>query len=128
MERIEVITSVQRRRRYSGQEKAQFVAMTMQPGSSVSSVARQYGISPSLLFKWKRLMQDGGVTVMEANDQVVSVSDYNSLLKKVKQLEQILGRKTVEAEILKDALEIAQAKKYISHIPLLPPDDTQHNK
>ena len=51
MERIEVITSVQRRRRYSGQEKAQFVAMTMQPGSSVSSVARQYGISLSLLFK-----------------------------------------------------------------------------
>lgn len=128
MERIEVITSVQRRRRYSGQEKAQFVAMTTQPGSSVSSVSRQYGISPSLLFKWKRLMQDGGVTAVEANDQVVSVSDYNSLLKKVKQLEQMLGCKTVEAEILKDALEIAQAKKYISHIPLLPPDDTQHNK
>lgn len=128
MERIEVITSVQRRRRYTGQEKAQFVAMTMQPGSSVSSVARQYGITPSLLFKWKKLMQDGGVTAVEANDQVVSVSDYNSLLKKVNQLEQMLGRKTVEAEILKDALEIAQAKKYISHMPLLPPDATQHNK
>jgi len=128
MERIEVITSVQRRRRYTGQEKAQFVAMTMQPGSSVSSVARQYGITPSLQFKWKKLMQDGGVTAVEANDQVVSVSDYNSLLKKVKQLEQMLGRKTVEAEILKDALEIAQAKKYISHMPLLAPDDTQHNK
>ena len=128
MERIEVITSVQRRRRYTGQEKAQFVAMTMQPGSSVSSVARQYGITPSLLFKWKKLMQDGGVTAVEANDQVVSVSDYNSLLKKVTQLEQMLGRKTVEAEILKDALEIAQAKKYISHMPLLPPDATQHNK
>jgi transposase len=67
MERIEVIKSVQRRRRYSGQEKAQFVAMTMQPGSSVPSVARQYGISPSLLFKWKRLMQDGGVTAVETN-------------------------------------------------------------
>ena len=128
MERIEVITSVQRRRRYTGQEKAQFVAMTMQPGSSVSSVARQYGITPSLLFKWKKLMQDGGITAVEANDQVVSVSDYNSLLKKVNQLEQMLGRKTVEAEILKDALEIAQAKKYISHMPLLPPDATQHNK
>ena len=76
MERIEVITSVQRRRRYTGQEKAQFVAMTLQPGSSVSSVARQYGITPSLLFKWKKLMQDGGVTAVEANDQVVSVSDY----------------------------------------------------
>ena len=124
MERIEVITSVQRRRRYTGQEKAQFVAMTMQPGSSVSSVARQYGITPSLLFKWKKLMQDGGVTAVEANDQVVSVSDYNSLLKKVKQLEQMLGRKTVEAEILKDALEIAQTKKYISHMPF---DPSQNN-
>ncbi|WP_409410413.1 IS3 family transposase [Acinetobacter terrae] len=116
MERIEVIISVQRRRRYSVQEKAQFVAMTMQPGSSVSSIARQYGISPSLLFKWKRLIQDGGVTAVEANDQVVSVSDYNALLKKVKQLEQMLGRKTVEAEILKDALEIAPDKKvHIAH-------------
>lgn len=67
MERIEVITSVQRRRRYSGQEKAQFVAMAMQQGSSVPSVARQYGISPRLLFKWKRLMQDGGVTAVETN-------------------------------------------------------------
>ena len=128
MERIEVITSVQRRRRYTGQEKAQFVAMTMQPGSSVSSVARQYGITPSLLFKWKKLMQDGGVTAVEANDQVVSVSDYNSLLKKVKQLEQMLGRKTVEAEILKDALEIAAAKKFISPIVLSPPDSTQSDK
>ena len=67
MERFGVVTSVQRRRRYSGQVTAQFVAMTMQPGSSVPSVARQYGISPRLLFKWKRLMQDGGVTAVETN-------------------------------------------------------------
>lgn len=54
--------------------------MTMQSGSSVSSVARQYSISPSLLFKWKIFIQDGGVTVIEANNQVVSVSDYNVIL------------------------------------------------
>ena len=46
MERIEVITSVQRRRRYSGQEKAQFVALTTQSGSSVSSISRQYVLHP----------------------------------------------------------------------------------
>ncbi|MHA3061696.1 hypothetical protein ACX1N5_13715 [Acinetobacter sp. ANC 4636] len=38
MERIEVITSAQRCRRYSGEEQARFVALTMQPGSSVSSI------------------------------------------------------------------------------------------
>ena len=49
MERIEVITSVQRRQRFSAHEKAQFIAMTMQPGSSVSSLIRLYGISLNLL-------------------------------------------------------------------------------
>ncbi|ENU79116.1 hypothetical protein F975_03086 [Acinetobacter sp. ANC 3789] len=38
MERIKTITSAQHRRRYSGQEKAQFVALTMQLGSSISSI------------------------------------------------------------------------------------------
>ena len=49
MERIEVIKSVQCRQRFSAHEKAQFIAMTMQPGSSVSSLNRLYGISPNLL-------------------------------------------------------------------------------
>ena len=49
MERIEVIKSVQCRQRFSAHEKAQFIAMTMQPGSSVSSLIRLYGISPNLL-------------------------------------------------------------------------------
>lgn len=49
MERIEVIKSVQCRQRFSAHEKAQFVAMTMQPSSSVSSLIRLYGISPNLL-------------------------------------------------------------------------------
>lgn len=60
MQRIEVITGDQKRRRYTPEEKARFVALAMQPGYTVSLVARQYGITPSLLFKWKRLMNEGG--------------------------------------------------------------------
>ncbi len=41
--RIEVITSVQRRRRWSTTEKVRLVEEAMQPGSSVSFVARRYG-------------------------------------------------------------------------------------
>nr|WP_117032990.1 IS3 family transposase [Klebsiella pneumoniae] len=93
------------------EEKARFVALAMQPGYIVSLVARQYGITPSLIFKWKRLMNEGGKSAIAAGDEVVSVSGLKALEKKVKQLEQMLGRKTMEAEILRDALEIAQAKK-----------------
>lgn len=123
MQRIEVITGEQKRRRYTAEEKSRFVALSMQPGYSVSLVARQYGITPSLLFKWKRLMNDGGQSAIAAGDEVVSVAEVKALEKKVKQLEQMLGRKTMEAEILRDALEIAQSKKLISRMPLLPPDD-----
>ncbi|GKW01501.1 hypothetical protein EO763_02215 [Pectobacterium odoriferum] len=123
VQRIEVITGEQKRRRYTAEEKSRFVALSMQPGYSVSLVARQYGITPSLLFKWKRLMNEGGQSAIAAGDDVVSVAEVKALEKKVKQLEQMLGRKTMEAEILRDALEIAQSKKLISRMPLLPPDD-----
>ena len=40
-----------RRRRYTAEEKLCFVAGCEAPGSSVSLVARKYGISPSQLFR-----------------------------------------------------------------------------
>jgi hypothetical protein len=43
---VEVITSVQRRRRWSAEEKAAIVQETHAPGMSVSLVARRQGIAP----------------------------------------------------------------------------------
>jgi transposase len=51
---IEVITSVQRRRRWSGAEKERLVAASLEPGAGVSSVAREAGIHPSQLYGWRR--------------------------------------------------------------------------
>ena len=52
--RVEVITSAQRRRGRSTAEKVRLVEEAMQPGLSVSYVARRHGVAPSLLFAWKR--------------------------------------------------------------------------
>jgi transposase len=54
---VEVITSVERRRRWSSAEKRQLVARTLEPGASVSAVAREAGIHPSQLFGWRRQMR-----------------------------------------------------------------------
>ncbi|AVZ56341.1 hypothetical protein CGY71_06755 [Salmonella enterica subsp. enterica serovar Typhi] len=107
VQRIEVITGEQKRRRHTPEDKARFIELAMQPGYAVSLVARQYGIKPSHLFKWKRLMIDGGKSAITAGDEVVSVSGVKALEKKVKQPEQMLGRKTMEVVILRDALVIA---------------------
>src|SRR4051794_29238937 len=52
--RIEVITGVGRRRRWTDQEKAWIVAESLDPASTVSAVARRYGLHPSQLFVWRQ--------------------------------------------------------------------------
>lgn len=41
-------------------------------------------------------------------------------VKQMRELQRILGKKTMEAEILKEAVEIARSRKWIAHSPLLP--------
>jgi transposase len=59
-EQVHVVTSVERRRRWSPQEKQQIVEETYQPGASLSQVARKYGINPSQVFTWRRWTKEGG--------------------------------------------------------------------
>jgi transposase len=63
LQRIEVITGVGRRRRWSPEAKARIVLESQQPGAVVSEVARQHGLSPQQLFGWRREargLADGG--------------------------------------------------------------------
>jgi transposase len=124
-ERIEVITSVQRRRRWSLDEKIRAVDESSVPGMTVSFVARKYGISPSLLFRWRKLMAEGGKVAVGADDAVVSAQEQRELKRRIRDLERALGRKTLEVEILKEAIEVAREKKLISRVPLLPEDDSR---
>ncbi|WP_010304145.1 transposase [Candidatus Odyssella thessalonicensis] len=61
VEQIEVITSSERRRRWSAFEKKTIVEETYEMGKSVSYVARKHGLSPSQLFLWRRKMEEGAV-------------------------------------------------------------------
>jgi len=68
MSPIEVITSVQRRRRWTPEEKRALLEEAEHPGSSVSSVARKYGVNPNQLFHWRKLMREGALVAVGADD------------------------------------------------------------
>ena len=121
---VEVITSVQRRRRWTVAEKLEMVEETELPGMSVSYVARKYGVSPSQLFTWRRLAREGKLSAIQAGEEVVAASEVKQLQTRVRELERLLGKKTMEVEILKDAVTLAREKKLISRMPLLPKEDT----
>ena len=52
--RFEVITGVGRRRRWTDEEKAWIVAESLDPTTTVSAVARRYGLHASRLFVWRQ--------------------------------------------------------------------------
>jgi transposase len=119
--RVEVITGVARRRRFSIEQKLAVVEETMQPGMSISYVARRHGLSPSLVFRWRRLMSDGGREAVRADDDVVPAAELRRLEERVRDLARRLGRKTLEVEILKEAHDLARTKKAISLSNSVPP-------
>jgi transposase len=100
--KVEVITGVARSRRFSTELKLALVADSMQPGMSVSYVTRRHGLSPSLVFRWRWLMSEGGKEAVRADDDVVAASEKRRLEERVRELERLLGRKTTEVEILKE--------------------------
>ena len=120
--RIEVITGVARRRCWSAHEKLRIIQESLAPGESVSAVARRNGVAPNLLFRWRRLMDEGGAMAVGSNEPVVGASEVRRLEERVRDLERLLGRKTMENEILREALAQAQVKKQTWHLPSLPKD------
>jgi transposase len=118
-DKIEVITSKQSRRRWSPSEKRAIVQETYESGVTLSLVARRHGIPPSQLFYWRRRMEDGALTGVGSEERVVPESQVRELEAKIKRLERILGQKTVDIEILKEAVRIGREKKLISRQPLL---------
>jgi transposase len=97
-------------RNYTAEEEVRLVEQTMQPGMTVSAVARLHGVSPSLLFQWRRRMAEGGQEAVRADEDVVPISRVRELESRVRELERLLGRKTMETEILREALEQAHQK------------------
>ena len=118
--RVEVVTSVQRRRRWTPEQKLEVVKQTNEPGNSVSMVARQFGITAAQLFQWRKAYLQGSLMAVGANETVVPASELQEAMRRIKQLEGALGRKTLENEILKEAVDFAKAKKWIARSPVLP--------
>jgi transposase len=106
----EVLIEVQRRRTWTFTEKLRAAQEASVPGVSVSSVARKYGMAPSQLFRWRKIIVDGGLGATHAAGEA-PLSALRELKRQVWELERLLGKKTLENEILKEAIEQDQDKK-----------------
>ena len=110
MAKVEIITDGGRRRRWCVAEKLRIVEETLDDRASISVVARRNGVAPNLLYRWRRLMLEGGAVAVSEDDDVTSNRTVRQMEDRIRELERQLGRKTLEAEILREALDKSRLK------------------
>ena len=67
---MEIITGVERRRRWRAEDKLRVLAEAAQPGARTSEVARRHDISRGLLWYWRRQLRQGRLTAAHVPEPV----------------------------------------------------------
>jgi transposase-like protein len=81
------------------------------------SVSRRHGIAPNQLFRWRRLYAEGALSAAGAGEEVVPASEYRALQGKVRELQRLLGKKTLENQIPARGAGSGTAKKRLLRSP-----------
>lgn len=69
------------------------------------------------------VITEGEQEAARSDDAAVPAAEVRQLKKRIRKLERVLGKKTLENEILTETVKLANEKKLISRMPLLPEDD-----
>ena len=112
--RLEVITGVGRRRRWTDEEQAWIVAESLDPATTVSAVARRYGLHASQLFVWRQQLAASTAREAPAFVPVVVTEDGPALAEASGRMEIALGTAVVrvgsdvDAGALRRVLEVVR--------------------
>ncbi|ANY77708.1 transposase [Microvirga ossetica] len=120
--KIEVL-GTERRRRWSLQDKLQIVDETLQPGVTVTEVARRHGLAASVVFTWRRLAREGRLgdagpafVPVEITPVPRQTTPIASPARRTGLIEIVLGRgrrirvdREVDAEALRRVLQVVES-------------------
>ena len=111
IEPAHVMNEVQHRRRWTFLQKLRVAQEASVPGMTVTSVARKYGMAPSQLFRWRKLLLKAGQEIVSSSDQVIAHEELGELKRRVRELERLLGKATLENEILRETSALEKSSR-----------------
>jgi transposase len=111
IEPAHAMNQAQHRRRWTFLQKLQVAQEASVPGMTVTSVARKYGMAPSQLFRWRKLLLKAGQEIVSASDQGFDHEELLELKRRVRELERLLGRATLENEILRETRALEKSSR-----------------
>jgi transposase-like protein len=96
---------MRQRRSFSPEFKAQIVLELISGTRTSAEICRQHQLSPHLLAQWKTTFVDRASTIFESGETQTQESA------RVAELERLVGRMTLETEVLKKASSILQQRR-----------------
>lgn len=89
--------------RRSVEEKYSIVLESLQDSSTIQGICNKYGITQTTYYKWRDKFLDGAKTNLENNYKRKKNNDDKS---RIEELEKLVGKKTLQLEILKKTLKL----------------------
>lgn len=109
-----MLSGPERRRHPTPQEKIAIIQQAMEPGVTVSHVARPHSINTNQIFKWRRQYEDGSLTVVASGEGVIPASELAAANKQIRELQRLMGKKTLEAEIVDRLVTLCRVERRLS--------------
>jgi transposase len=91
------------RRLFTAAFKREQIGRVLSGERTLAELSRELQVSPSVVRRWKQLMEVGAHTAVAADGAVVPAAQLREAQQRIKELERALGRKTMEVEILQAA-------------------------
>jgi transposase len=91
------------RRLFTAEFKRQQIDRVLKGEVTSAELSRELGVARSLIQRWKYLATKGAETAVGSNGDVVPVSELRAAQARIKELERLVGKQTMELEILRVA-------------------------
>lgn len=114
---MDVLTGPKRRRRWLPDENLAMMRKSNESGKTFSMVARRDVVSSNQLFHGRQMHQDGRPSAVSGGEEVVPASELSYGLKQIRELQRMLGKMTMENEILREPVEVATPRKWMRARP-----------
>ena len=119
MSKITVVNTGRGHRKHlSASQRMAIVQESLENDANVAVIARKHNVGVSSLLRWRKNALESSYVGVKYDDGVVPANEVKKLKGRVRELEHMLGRKTMENEILREAVELAREKKLILRQPL----------
>lgn len=93
------------RRLFTAEFKREQIDRILRGEITASELSRELGVARSLIQRWKHLATKGAEAAVGSNGEVVPVADLRAAQTRIKELERLVGKQTMEIEILRAARE-----------------------